>query len=79
MHPDEFIDQINRKQMPAFRELFGTFYRYLVLYALRYVKQQEVSEDVVQEVFLLFGGIERKYIHVKGFGFFWMVADKIGV
>ena len=50
MQPDEFIDQINRKQMPAFRELFGTFYRYLVLYALRYVKQQEVSEDVVQEV-----------------------------
>ena len=39
MLPDEFIDQINRKQMPAFRELFGTFYRYLVLYALRYVKQ----------------------------------------
>ena len=35
MHPDEFIYQINRKQMPAFRELFGTFYRYLVLYALR--------------------------------------------
>ena len=29
--------------MPAFRELFGTFYRYLVLYALRYVKQQEVA------------------------------------
>ena len=23
MLPDEFIDQINRKQMPAFRELFG--------------------------------------------------------
>ena len=38
--------------MPAFRELFGTFYRYLVLYALRYVKQQEVAEDVVQEVFI---------------------------
>ena len=56
MLPDEFIDQINRKQMPAFRELFGTFYRYLVLYALRYVKQQEVAEDVVQEVFIAIYG-----------------------
>ena len=52
MLPDEFIDQINRKQMSAFRELFGSFYRYLVLYAMRYVRQQEVSEDIVQEVFI---------------------------
>ena len=52
MQPEEFIDQINRKQMPAFRELFGSFYRYLVLYAMRYVRQQEVSEDIVQEVFI---------------------------
>ena len=50
MQPEEFIDQINRKQMPAFRELFGSFYRYLVLYAMRYVRQQETSKMDVQEV-----------------------------
>ena len=55
MQPEEFIDQINRKQMPAFRELFGSFYRYLVLYAMRYVRQQEVSEDIVQEVYCYLG------------------------
>ena len=65
MHPDEFIDQINRKQMPAFRELFGTFYRYLVLYALRYVKQQEVSEDVVQEVFIAVWRSEKRFDSVQ--------------
>ena len=79
MQPDEFIDQINRKQMPAFRELFGTFYRYLVLYALRYVKQQEVSEDVVQEVLLLFGRVIRSIIHITGFGHFCMMRSKIVV
>ena len=65
MQPDEFIDQINRKQMPAFRELFGTFYRYLVLYALRYVKQQEVSEDVVQEVFIAVWRSEKRFDSVQ--------------
>ena len=65
MHLDEFIDQINRKQMPAFRELFGTFYRYLVLYALRYVKQQEVSEDVVQEVFIAVWRSEKRFDSVQ--------------
>ena len=70
MLPDEFIDQINRKQMPAFRELFGTFYRYLVLYALRYVKQQEVAEDVVQEVFIAIWESDKSIIHITGFGHF---------
>ena len=51
--------------MPAFRELFGTFYRYLVLYALRYVKQQEVSEDVVQEVFIAVWRSEKRFDSVQ--------------
>ena len=76
MHPDEFIDQINRKQMPAFRELFGTFYRYLVLYALRYVKQQEVSEDVVQEVFIAIWESDKKYNSYHGFRAFLYDAVK---
>ena len=77
MLPDEFIDQINRKQMPAFRELFGTFYRYLVLYALRYVKQQEVAEDVVQEVFIAIGRVIKSIIHITGFGHSCMIRSKI--
>ena len=76
MLPDEFIDQINRKQMPAFRELFGTFYRYLVLYALRYVKQQEVAEDVVQEVFIAIWESDKKYNSYHGFRAFLYDAVK---
>ena len=53
--------------MPAFRELFGTFYRYLVLYALRYVKQQEVAEDVVQDVFLHVWENRKKLYAGEGF------------
>ena len=67
MLPDEFIDQINRKQMSAFRELFGSFYRYLVLYAMRYVRQQEVSEDIVQEVFIAIWESDKKYNSYHGF------------
>ena len=67
MQPEEFIDQINRKQMPAFRELFGSFYRYLVLYAMRYVRQQEVSEDIVQEVFIAIWESDKKYNSYHGF------------
>ena len=62
--------------MPAFRELFGTFYRYLVLYALRYVKQQEVSEDVVQEVFIAIWESDKKYNSYHGFRAFLYDAVK---
>ena len=76
MLPDEFIDQINRKQMSAFRELFGSFYRYLVLYAMRYVRQQEVSEDIVQEVFIAIWESDKKYNSYHGFRAFLYDAVK---
>ena len=61
MQPEEFIEQINRKQVTAFRELFGAFYRYLVLFAIRYVKQQEEEEDIVKEVFMAVWESDNKY------------------
>ena len=49
---DKFIQQINAKEVGAFRILFEHFYNYLVLYAMKRVRQREVAEDVVQEVFV---------------------------
>ena len=46
------IEQLNQKQVGAFKILFDRFYRYLVLYAMKWVERQEIAEDVVQEVFV---------------------------
>lgn len=67
MIPEEFIKQINGKHIAAFRELFSVFYRYLVLYAMRYVRQQEVAEDVVQEVFVAIWESDKEYNSYHGF------------
>ena len=40
------------KQTEAFRELFSEFYNSLVLFAMGFVEQQDVAEDIVQEVFI---------------------------
>ena len=49
---EELIEQLNRKHVQAFHELFDRFYRYLVLYAMRLVERQEIAEDVVQDLFV---------------------------
>lgn len=45
-----FINQINGKQIEAFRRLFYELYRSLVYFAYSYVERKEVAEDIVQEV-----------------------------
>ena len=68
MQPEEFIDQINRKQMPAFRELFGSFYRYLVFrIAYQYLFNKYDAEDIVQEVFIAIWESDKKYNSYHGF------------
>ena len=37
------IEQLNQKQVGAFKILFDRFYRYLVLYAMKWVERQAVS------------------------------------
>ena len=49
---EELIEQLNCKHVQAFRELFDRFYRYLVLYAIRWVERQETAEDIVQDLFV---------------------------
>lgn len=52
MTPEEFIQGINQKQVVAYEELFRMFYRYMVVYAHRFVSHREVAEDLVQEVII---------------------------
>ena len=49
---ESFLQRINTKQPEAFRELFSEFYNSLVLFAMGFVEQQDVAEDIVQEVFI---------------------------
>ena len=67
MNQEEFIQQINTKQEAAFNDLFEVFYRYLVLYAMRHVQQQEVAEDIVQEVFVAIWESDKEYNSFHGF------------
>lgn len=46
------IEQLNQKQVGAFKILFDRFYRYLVLYAMKWVERQEIAEDIVQDLFV---------------------------
>lgn len=64
---DKFIRQINAKEVGAFRVLFEHFYNYLVLYAMKRVRQREVAEDIVQEVFVAIWESSKVYNSFHGF------------
>lgn len=74
----EFIERINAKQLDAYRELFQLFYRYLVLFAVRYVQLQEPAEDIVQEVFVGLWKGNKKWNSLHGFRAFLYESVKNG-
>ena len=74
----DFIKRINAKQMDAYRDLFRMFYRYLVLYAMRYVQSQESAEDIVQEVFVGLWKGNKEYNSFHGFRAFLYESVKNG-
>ena len=61
------IEQLNQKQAGAFKILFGRFYRYLVLYAMKRVERQEIAEDIVQDLFVQIW--ERDTLYSSYYGF----------
>ncbi len=48
----DWVEKIRNDDKVAFSSLFETYYLPLCEFAYRYVKQKEVMEDVVQEVFV---------------------------
>lgn len=52
MSDEQFMRQINGKDLNAFRKLFAEFYNTLVSYAVSFVGRQDVAEDIVQDLFV---------------------------
>lgn len=48
----ELLLQLKAGKQTAFDELFRRYYKYLVVIAFRYVKEDHAAKDMVQEVFL---------------------------
>lgn len=46
------LDLVHRDKSAGIRQLFGRYYRPLVLYADEYLKDQAAAEDIVQELFV---------------------------
>ena len=52
MKEEEFLRQINAKDMTAFKRLFGEFYNTLVLYAMDFVKRHMLPIPVLKLFFI---------------------------
>lgn len=63
----EFIQRINVKEDEAFHELFARFRNYLVVFAMRYVGQLDVAEDIVQDTFISVYESKMTYSSYQGF------------
>lgn len=67
MAPEDFIQGINQKQVAAYEELFRRFYRYMVVYANRFVSRKEIAEDLVQELFVNIWESDKQFNSYHGF------------
>lgn len=67
MDKEIFIKQINRKQPEAFHYLFKNYYKSLVYFAMRYVDEREVGEDIVQEFFVQLWENESDFLSYNSF------------
>lgn len=65
-----FIDGINQKQRAAYHELFREFYQSLVMFAMRYIKEQGEAEDIVQDVFVAVWEKKEKFLSYQSFRVF---------
>ena len=52
MEEQSFISQLNKKKPQAFRILFNTYCRALILYAMDFNIKQDAAEDIVQDIFV---------------------------
>lgn len=47
-----FLKNLNNKSFDAFQELYQDYYRSLVVYAIGFVEQRQIAEDIVQDLFI---------------------------
>lgn len=51
---EKLLDLIKKNQNEAFKFLFQKYYSRLLRYAIRFVQEKEIAEDIIQEVFISF-------------------------
>ncbi len=51
---ENLLDLIKNNQNEAFKFLFQKYYSRLLGYAIRFVQEREIAEDIIQEVFISF-------------------------
>lgn len=64
---DLFIERINSKQRQAYHELFQEFYKPLVIFAMKYLKEQKEAEDIVQDLFITIWEKQEKFLSYNSF------------
>ena len=74
----DFIARLNAKEDKAFRELFRLFYRYLVVYGVRIIKNVEESKDIVQDVFVAVWKSKKEWNSFEGLRSFLYESVKNG-
>lgn len=47
-----FINQLNNKEISAYKQLYHDFYKILVLFAMEIVEEEESAKDIVQELII---------------------------
>jgi len=47
-----FLQLLSRKDKVAYNQLYNHYYRILVLYAMKYITDQSIAEDIVQDLFI---------------------------
>ena len=61
MNQQKTIKKLNRGDKKAFRELFDSYFNQLAAFGYKYVHDQYVVEDMVQEVFVSLWGSKDKF------------------
>jgi RNA polymerase sigma-70 factor (ECF subfamily) len=64
---DIFLQKLNERKSDAYEALYQNYYRSLVLYAMNFVRQKEIAEDIVQDLFVSIW--ERKMTFVSPLSF----------
>lgn len=60
----------------SFAELFGYYYKYLTDFVVRYVKSEELAQDIAQEIFIKIWSHKEKLREVQAFNAYLFIAAK---
>lgn len=62
-----FLEKLNERHISAYKLLYENYYKALVIFAMNFVVQREIAEDIVQELFVSIWEKGMKFISVVAF------------